>query len=179
MVLQELEGFSIATALDFIMGYYSIRLDPDASKICTIIFPWENIPTSDYQWVLQVLQTFSKGTRLDQSRNFGKTTSAESLNACVLSILAQGWLWDWSLLSSIHGVGGMSHEAVLWISSSWRCFSLGKLHGPTGRCWFLWCQLPIPGSGVFSVTTQPSSPSLWLCHGSGLISSSLDGVSHY
>jgi hypothetical protein len=22
------------------MGYYSIRLDPDASKICTIIFPW-------------------------------------------------------------------------------------------------------------------------------------------
>jgi hypothetical protein len=23
------------------MGYYTIRLDPDASKICTIIFPWE------------------------------------------------------------------------------------------------------------------------------------------
>ncbi len=22
------------------MGYYTIRLDPDASKICTIIFPW-------------------------------------------------------------------------------------------------------------------------------------------
>jgi hypothetical protein len=28
------------TALDLNMGYYTIRLDPDASKICTIIFPW-------------------------------------------------------------------------------------------------------------------------------------------
>jgi hypothetical protein len=39
-VLQEIEGFSYATALDLSMGYYTIRLDPDASKICTIIFPW-------------------------------------------------------------------------------------------------------------------------------------------
>jgi hypothetical protein len=22
------------------MGYYTIRLDPDASRICTVIFPW-------------------------------------------------------------------------------------------------------------------------------------------
>jgi hypothetical protein len=39
-VLQEIEGFSLATALDLNMGYYTIRLDPDASKICTIIPPW-------------------------------------------------------------------------------------------------------------------------------------------
>ena len=26
--------------LDLNMGYYTIRLDPDSSKICTIIFPW-------------------------------------------------------------------------------------------------------------------------------------------
>jgi hypothetical protein len=39
-VLQELEGFTFATALDLNMGYYTIRLDPDASKICTIIFHW-------------------------------------------------------------------------------------------------------------------------------------------
>jgi hypothetical protein len=31
-VLQELEGFTFATALDLNMGYYTIRLDPDASK---------------------------------------------------------------------------------------------------------------------------------------------------
>jgi hypothetical protein len=39
-VLQELEGFTFATALDLSMGSYTIRLDPDASKICTIVFPW-------------------------------------------------------------------------------------------------------------------------------------------
>eukprot|EP00804_Cyclotella_cryptica_P028731 CCRYP_008254-RA/>CCRYP_008254-RA protein AED:0.30 eAED:-0.16 QI:0/-1/0/1/-1/1/1/0/341 len=39
-VLQELEGFTFATALDLNTGYYTIRLDPEASKICTIIFPW-------------------------------------------------------------------------------------------------------------------------------------------
>jgi hypothetical protein len=39
-VLQELVGFFFAIALDLNMGYYTIRLDPDASKIRTIIFPW-------------------------------------------------------------------------------------------------------------------------------------------
>jgi hypothetical protein len=38
-VLQELEGFTFGTALDLSMGYYTIRFDPGASKICTIIFP--------------------------------------------------------------------------------------------------------------------------------------------
>eukprot|EP00804_Cyclotella_cryptica_P022756 CCRYP_004979-RA/>CCRYP_004979-RA protein AED:0.36 eAED:0.36 QI:6/-1/1/1/-1/0/1/71/58 len=37
--MQELEGFIYVTALDLNMGYYTIRLDPDASKICPIIFP--------------------------------------------------------------------------------------------------------------------------------------------
>jgi hypothetical protein len=40
MVLQELEGFTYATALDLNMGYYTIRLDPMASKMRTVIFPW-------------------------------------------------------------------------------------------------------------------------------------------
>jgi hypothetical protein len=39
-VLQELEGFFFATALDLNMGYYTIRLDSDASKICIILYPW-------------------------------------------------------------------------------------------------------------------------------------------
>jgi hypothetical protein len=47
-VLQELEGFTFATALDLNMGYYTIRLDPDASKICTIIFPWGKY---SFQWL--------------------------------------------------------------------------------------------------------------------------------
>jgi hypothetical protein len=39
-ILQELEGFTFATALDLNMGYYTIRMDPNASRICTVIFPW-------------------------------------------------------------------------------------------------------------------------------------------
>ena len=38
-ILQELEGITYATALDLNMVYYTIRLDPDSSKICTIILP--------------------------------------------------------------------------------------------------------------------------------------------
>jgi hypothetical protein len=37
--LQELEGFTHATTLDLNMGYYTIRLDPTAAKMCTIMFP--------------------------------------------------------------------------------------------------------------------------------------------
>ncbi len=37
--LQELEGFTYATTLEN-MGYNTIRLDPTATKMCTIIFPW-------------------------------------------------------------------------------------------------------------------------------------------
>jgi hypothetical protein len=40
MILQELESFTYATALDLNMGYCTIRLDPMASEMCTIIFPW-------------------------------------------------------------------------------------------------------------------------------------------
>ena len=40
-VLQDLEGFTYATSLDLNMGYYTIRLDPDTQKICTIILPWD------------------------------------------------------------------------------------------------------------------------------------------
>jgi len=42
--LQELEGFTFtyayATAIDLNMGYYTIRLDPNAVEMFTIIFPW-------------------------------------------------------------------------------------------------------------------------------------------
>ncbi len=39
-ILQELEGFTYATALDLIIGCYTIRLDPTAFIMCTIIIPW-------------------------------------------------------------------------------------------------------------------------------------------
>ena len=39
-ILQSEEGLQYATALDLNMGYYTIRLDPTAQEICTIILPW-------------------------------------------------------------------------------------------------------------------------------------------
>ncbi len=38
--LQELKGFTYALQLDLNMRYYTIRLDPDLAKVCTIILPW-------------------------------------------------------------------------------------------------------------------------------------------
>ncbi len=39
-VLQELEGFTSATTLDLNMGYHTIKMDPDSSKIFNLIFSW-------------------------------------------------------------------------------------------------------------------------------------------
>ncbi len=59
--LQELEGFTYATALDLNMGYYTIRLDPRAVKMFTIIFPWGKYSYLRLpQWDTLVQRTFSK-----------------------------------------------------------------------------------------------------------------------
>ena len=39
-MMQKLEGFRFASALDLNMGYYTLRLDPHSQDICTIILPW-------------------------------------------------------------------------------------------------------------------------------------------
>ena len=39
-MLLKLNGFTYASALDLNMGYYTIRLDPDAQNLCTIVLPW-------------------------------------------------------------------------------------------------------------------------------------------
>ena len=39
-VLQELEVFTFATSIDLNIEYWTIHLDLDAQKICTIILPW-------------------------------------------------------------------------------------------------------------------------------------------
>jgi hypothetical protein len=39
-MIQELEGLMYAAALDLNMSSYIIKLDPAASEMCTIIFPW-------------------------------------------------------------------------------------------------------------------------------------------
>jgi len=39
-VLQKLGGFTFATSLDLNMGYYTIKLTPESSRLCTIVFPF-------------------------------------------------------------------------------------------------------------------------------------------
>ena len=39
-ILQKLEGFQWATALDLNMGYYTIRVEETSQKILTLILPW-------------------------------------------------------------------------------------------------------------------------------------------
>jgi hypothetical protein len=39
-MIRSMEGITFASALDLKMGYYHIKLDADAQKLCTIVFPW-------------------------------------------------------------------------------------------------------------------------------------------
>ena len=39
-ILISLNGFTYETLLDLNMGYYALRLTPNAQKLCTIVFPW-------------------------------------------------------------------------------------------------------------------------------------------
>jgi hypothetical protein len=39
-MIRSMEGFTFASLLYLNMGYYHIKLDADAQKICTIVFPW-------------------------------------------------------------------------------------------------------------------------------------------
>jgi hypothetical protein len=49
-MIRSMEGFTFASASDLNMGYYHIKLDADAQKICTIVFSWhmENTNTKAY-----------------------------------------------------------------------------------------------------------------------------------
>ena len=39
-IILALEGFQFAKSLDLNMGYYHIELDPESSRLCTIVLPW-------------------------------------------------------------------------------------------------------------------------------------------
>jgi hypothetical protein len=39
-MIVSMEGFTFATALDFNMSYYHIKIDADAQKLSTIVFSW-------------------------------------------------------------------------------------------------------------------------------------------
>jgi hypothetical protein len=39
-MIRSMEGFTFASLLELNMGYHHIKLDANAQKLCTIIFPW-------------------------------------------------------------------------------------------------------------------------------------------
>jgi hypothetical protein len=52
--LQELECFTYAPTLDLNMGYYTIRLDPTAAKMCLSYFPGANTLIRGCRWNRQI-----------------------------------------------------------------------------------------------------------------------------
>jgi hypothetical protein len=58
-----MEGFTFASALDLNMGYYHIKLDADAQKLCTIVFLWgkykyKRLPMGiKISWFLMIFKT--------------------------------------------------------------------------------------------------------------------------
>jgi hypothetical protein len=62
-MIRSMEGFTFASALDLNMGYYHIKLDADAQKLCTIVFPWgkykyKRLPMdSKIAWFLMCFKT--------------------------------------------------------------------------------------------------------------------------
>ena len=88
--MQELEGFTYATALDFNMGYYTIRLDPMASEMCTIIFPW-----SKYSY-LRSPMGFAGSADIFQAEMGNLMASLEYVRAYIddLLVITKGSLGD-------------------------------------------------------------------------------------
>ncbi len=90
MTLQELEGFTYAKALDLNVGYYTIRLDSAASKMCTIIFPWGK---SSYK---RLPMGFGGSANIFQAQMMDLMASLEFVQAYIddLLIITKGMILD-------------------------------------------------------------------------------------
>jgi hypothetical protein len=80
-ILQELEGFTYVTALDLNIGYYNIRLDPRASEMCTILFPW-----GKYSYK-RLPMDFGGSADIFQAQIMDLMASLEFLGACMDDLL--------------------------------------------------------------------------------------------
>ena len=61
IVLQEVEEFTHAMALDLNMGYYTIRLDPDAQNIGTSILKMREMVSIPYHTLISYLLIICNG----------------------------------------------------------------------------------------------------------------------
>ncbi len=79
--LQELENFTYATTLDLNMGYYTIKLDPTATKMCTILFPWGK---NSYQ---MLPMGFAGSADIFQAEMGNLMATLEYIKACIDDLL--------------------------------------------------------------------------------------------
>jgi len=68
MVLQELRGFTYATALDLNQAWATKQLDWILTRPESVpsTFHGASTPISDYRWILQVLLIYSKKTKMSE-----------------------------------------------------------------------------------------------------------------
>jgi hypothetical protein len=121
MMLQELEGFTYATALDLNMGYYTIRLDPAVSKMCTIIFPW-----GKYSYK-RPLMSFGGSADIFQAKMMDLMASLEYVQAYIddLLITTRGILDDH--LSKTETVLTRLHDARLKVNAAELLFCIHEI----------------------------------------------------
>ncbi len=88
--LQELEGFTYAMALDLNMGHYTIRLNPRAVKMFTIIFSW-----GKYSY-LRLPMGFSGSADIFQAEMMDLMEALEYVRAYIdnLLVITRGTLED-------------------------------------------------------------------------------------
>jgi hypothetical protein len=120
-MLQELEGFTYATALDLNMGYYTIRLDPKSSEMCTIIFPREKY---SYQ---RLPMGFGGSADIFQAQMMDLMASLEYVRAYIddLLIITRGDLEDH--LSKIETVLTRLCDAGLKVNAAKSFFCTHKI----------------------------------------------------
>jgi hypothetical protein len=74
-MIRSMEGFFFALSLDLNMGYYHIKLDADAQKQCTIVFPWGKYKYKRLPWESRLPQMFFQNviSKLFQEMEYVKT----------------------------------------------------------------------------------------------------------
>ena len=71
-----MEGFTYATVLDLNMGYYTVRLDPDSQKICSIILPWGKYSYATSNGYLRIARLFLR----ENDESYAITGICEDIN---------------------------------------------------------------------------------------------------
>jgi hypothetical protein len=91
-MIRSMERFTFASALNLNMGYYHIKLDADAQKLCTIVFPWGKYKYKHLPMGIKIAPDFFKTSCLSLSKIWNMLRQTCYLD--YLLILANGSFKD-------------------------------------------------------------------------------------